>query len=281
MLVPNNIYNLIDDIIERSYQGFTYSILGKDFLTKDQQTELEALGLLVGNRPLLELVYLLVKQRSEGRYQADVTLHHLLESIFATGVIAGLSDVARATIDNAEQAMGTVIERTKADVKTAIKYQVTQFNQAEQAHARQNGFTTIPARKEREESQLPLLLLAIGAAIAVSQKAFHRDFTTELTTLVNQAAIDSAVDKYSAFAVAAGEVYCMKKVTLDDRTSEHCKHYYLNRDGSPTIYKLSELIANGVNDLKNKKSWKAVACADHPRCRSQLIILGTNPNLPT
>lgn len=275
MLISPEIFDLIDDIVERSYQDFTYQLLGKDFLTKEQQLQVEALGMLVGQRPLLELVYLLVRQRSEERYQTDQTLQSLLAGIFATGILGGLSDVSRATLEMSLQAMDTVIERAKAETKVAIKFQITEYNRIEQNSKRRNSnfFTPGP----QDDFPIPVIMLAIGAALVTVQKNFQRDFTTELTNLTNQAATDYAMDVYGSGAVLSGNVYAMKKVVLDDRTSNHCKTHYLNQDGSPRIYTLAELIANGVNDYRDKSSWKATAGCDHPRCRSQLIILGTNP----
>lgn len=275
MLISKDIFDHIDDIIERCYTDFTYQLLGKDFLSKEQQTQVEALGMLVGNRPLLELVYLLVRQRSEERYQTDHTLQTLLAGIFATGILGGLTDTSRASLEMSLHAMDAVIEKAKADTKTAIKLQITEHNRAEQNTVRQNP-RQLALPTEDDTSIIPLIA-AIGLALAVVQKNFHKDFTTELTTLANQAATDYAIDEYGAGTVFSGDVYAMKKVILDDRTSRHCKTHYLNQDGSPRIYKLSELIANGVNDIRDKSSWKATAGCDHPRCRSQLVILGTNP----
>ena len=51
-----------------------------------------------------------------------------------------------------------------------------------------------------------------------------------------------------------------------------CNKAYNNDDGTPKIYKLSELQANGSNLGLPKGAWKPVIGAHHFRCRCQLFF---------
>lgn len=60
------------------------------------------------------------------------------------------------------------------------------------------------------------------------------------------------------------------KVPLSD-ACPICKKVYLNFDGSPKIFKLSDLQNNGTNiGIKNSKDWKATVGCVHPNCRCLL-----------
>jgi len=53
MLTSTQILNRIEELVERSYLDFTFDIIGADFLTDEQKIKAEALGLIVGHRPLI------------------------------------------------------------------------------------------------------------------------------------------------------------------------------------------------------------------------------------
>lgn len=277
MLVPKNIHTVIGDIIERAYTGFTYQLLGRDFLTPEQITQVEALGLLVGRRPLLELIYILVKQRSEERYQTDRTLTDLLTEIFATGILPRLPAAAQFTLDAAEVSLNQLITQTKTDLSSALTAEVTRVNRDEQAEARRyyGGLPVAPLPEPSgvaTEVKIAGLMAAVGLAMVTVEKKFHRDFTETFTTLVNNAAVDAA---FELKGEAAKDQLCYKLVTNDSRLCFHCHAKYVAPDGTPVIYKLSELLANGTNYGKPKDSWQAVIGNDHPRCRCQLVLLNS------
>lgn len=64
------------------------------------------------------------------------------------------------------------------------------------------------------------------------------------------------------------------KVPLaDERTCSSCKKAYLNSDGSPKIFKLSELEANGTNIGLKQVDWKPTLGGLHINCRCLLQYL--------
>lgn len=276
MLVPNDIHDSIGSIIERAYTGFTYAILGKDFLTPEQITQVEALGLLVGRRPLLELIYIMVKARSEKRYQTTHSLDQLLQEIFATGILPKLPETSQFTIDSAMANIDQVIAQARANTASVVTREIKNFNQAEQVIERTRIVPVSPlVKREEDSSKIGLLIAAIGIGLVAVNSDFERDFTGELTTLVNQAAIDVAFEEHGSEAV---EQLCYKVVVNDSRICFHCHPSYLNEDGTPRIYKLGSLLANGSNFGKPKSAWLPSAGPDHYRCRCQLMLLGSKPS---
>lgn len=53
----------------------------------------------------------------------------------------------------------------------------------------------------------------------------------------------------------------------------HCKRLYLDSDGIPKIFKLSELLANGTNYGKKVANWLPVIPPCHPNCMCILMVL--------
>lgn len=60
-----------------------------------------------------------------------------------------------------------------------------------------------------------------------------------------------------------------KKVFL--KACKYCKDAYQNKDGSPKIFKLQELIKNGSNIGRKAADWKATIDPIHPYCRCELM----------
>lgn len=271
MLLPNNIYKEIDDIIERSYNGFIYRLMGDEFLSDEQRIQMESLGLLTRRKSLLELLYLLVKQRSERRYQDRRELNELIEGIFQTGVFDQLPRTHQMTIDNALQSMNSIVEKTKAEVSRRVKAEIIKINKEV------TGKTPIPTAgpeilsESGKQRNINKLMVAVGVGLLVAHKLFHKEFTGELTDFVNNATADAA-----SGGNLGKDALVYKLVVNDTHLCDWCHKSYVNPDGSPKVYKLKELQRNGTNDGKPRHQWLPVVGPHHPRCRCQLIAVGSD-----
>ena len=67
-------------------------------------------------------------------------------------------------------------------------------------------------------------------------------------------------------------------VELHNCDCPHCRKLYLNTDGTPKLFKLSELEANGTNIGLKPSEWKATISQAHPRCRCLLQYFEDIPN---
>ena len=117
MLTSRDLYARIDEIVDRAYLGFLFSMLGSDLLSDDQKRQVERMGLVVGTRPLIELLYILLRNRPIDGYPAHARVQHLLDQVSSTGLLPVLNDAQQATIDTGRAAMMEAIESTKAEVK--------------------------------------------------------------------------------------------------------------------------------------------------------------------
>lgn len=72
--------------------------------------------------------------------------------------------------------------------------------------------------------------------------------------------------------------YCYKVPIKDEKLCSSCKQAYLNSDGSPRIYLVSQLEGYGSNIGKKQIDWKPTLSPLHPHCRCLLQFLDVLPN---
>ena len=116
------------------------------------------------------------------------------------------------------------------------------------------------------------LLTAIAGLSTTFNSKFNKDFATSLTTFINNTAVDSAV-REQQFSPSPKEILVYKEVVNDSSLCPWCRSFFLNKDGTPKVYKLKDLQANGSNIGKPKSAWKPTVDATHPRCRCQLYYV--------
>ncbi len=272
MLTSDQILNRINEIVDRAYLDFTYRVIGEDFLTDEQKTQVEALGLIVGQRPLIEILYMAARQRSHAGYKQSQTLTQLLDEIARTGVLPALTDEEKYTVTHAKASVSQSIEEAKNAVKSQIKGLVLDANLNHKNEMALNATFNIPERQRLTEENTNQLLSNITMATVATMaiKTFRREFTTAMTEIVNSAVADEVVRNSRSMGDEDQWVY--KQIVDDDRTSAECRRLHtVNGSGAnPRLYKLSELIANGTNVGKPRNQWLAVVGGTHPNCRCQL-----------
>ena len=97
---------------------------------------------------------------------------------------------------------------------------------------------------------------------------------------------ESAFDEGKAVQIKEDSIfddpYVYKVPIEDERLCKACRSAYLNEDGSPKIYKLSELEANGSNIGLKPNEWKPTLGQLHLHCRCILqyvnVLKGTTLN---
>ena len=102
-------------------------------------------------------------------------------------------------------------------------------------------------------------------------KDWDRVVTTELTNAHNFGAVDAIIE--NNVGTAHDEIMVYKQGVLDIKTCKYCKEFWFMPDGSPKVYKLSELIAYGSNVGKKQADWTPTVGATHPNCRCRLVEL--------
>lgn len=273
MLTSADLMNKIDEIVEKAYLNFTFDLIGDDYFTEEQKREIEALGLIIGRKPLIELLYLIVRQRSTPGYKKDATLSSLLSAVAAAGTLSLINDAHRYSIDHAKQQLSEAIEDTKQQLKKKVKQQILKVNNDYKNEIAVQRITTLPNQAEKKKAGLAEMLTGITVLGIGIHKLFSMAFTTALTNTVNNAAVDEATAK-----VLTGEVKDPKKIQVykevinDDRLCHWCHRFYDSPQG-PVVFDLDVLQANGSNDGKPKDAWLPTVGPTHVRCRCQLHFI--------
>lgn len=277
-LVGLDILRSIEDLIDRAYTDFTFQLLGADFLTENQKTQVEALGLLIGNRPLIELLYLLVRQINSPNYRKDKTLGILLDQIAMTDVLPHLRDTDKYTVDHGKASVNEAILASQHELKKQIKSEVLKINTEHKEKQSIQPLTNIHAHRELAEQSSNKLLkgLAYAAVGAMAFRLFRRDFTSSMTQLINSTVVDQLTNPLVQAISSTQDTpqgtdpLVWKQVVKDDRLSPECRRLHAHEDWSPKLYRLSQLVANGTNVGRAKSQWKAVIGGTHPNCRCTL-----------
>lgn len=281
MLTSESLIKNLDEIIERAYLDFTYRIIGDEFFTDAQKTQLLALGLIPQQKPLIEVLYQMVRQRGTEGYQQDATFKRMLEVIAESNVLPDLSEEAEYTLFHAKSEIYSAIENTKQKVKTKIKADIMEANQQTKEELSTEAPIMPAARLEVKNRNMNKLLagLTIGAIAGSAMGIFRRDFTSSITDMINSAVVDDTRQAASRQGINPGDALVYKQIVDDSRTSVECRKFH-TVDGSganPKVYRLSELIANGSNDGKPRSAWKPVVGPTHPNCYSdQAEVLTKN-----
>lgn len=275
MLIGPEILKQIEKIIDRAYTDFTYRLLGEDYLTDEQKIEVEALGLIVGRKPLIELLYLLARQRNTIGYQSDKTLQRLIDELSISGILPALSS-ARYTLEHAKLVVKEAIDNTKQELKKEVKKEILKVNEE---YKQKQAITRITSVHEEEEklnhySGKLLTNIAKLATGAVALGLFRKELTSAMTNMINSTLVDNISEQALPIGQPSdpAQIVVYKEVVLDDRLSPECRRLHLHPDNSPRLYSLAELQANGTNIGRPKSQWKAVIGGTHPNCRCLLKL---------
>ncbi len=273
MLTRRDLLNRIDEIVERSYLGFMFYLLGEDVLSDEQKRQVEGLGLIIGRRPLIELLYILVRNRPTEGYKKDATLNQLLDQIASTGILPVINDTHQATLDNGKASMFEAIESTKSELKKQVTQKINQINRQYKQDVAAAPMINLEEQRKKEQKYENMMLAAVAAAATGLHSNFVRAFTTSMTDIVNDSVVDNITQAAMLETKDPGKTLVYKEVVNDGRLCQWCDEFYVGRDGKPIIYTLQELQANGSNYGRPKSSWKPVLEATHPHCRCQLHTL--------
>lgn len=271
MLATKELYSKIDQIVDHAYLGFLLMMLGSDSMTDEQKRQVEALGLIVGRKPLIELLYILMRGRPYAGYDPELTLNHLIDYVAQMGVLPIINDTHLATLDTGRASLLDAIETTKQEIKRQVRQQLIELNRLHRqdvAVKRIESASQVAGRKSDLKSKL---LKLIPVILASAQDSFVRSFSSSLTDVINDIAVDNATAESLFTGVPPKDLVVYKKVINDASLCAWCRKFYRNPDGSPKLYTLAELQANGSNYGKPKREWKATIGKTHPRCRCELF----------
>lgn len=269
MLLEQRFQDRIDQAIEEAYLSFLIMMVGYTVLSEEDKRKATAAGLVEINRPLIENLYLIARNRSNEEGRKAVPLRDLIATAGLSASLAVTTDAEAYSVEHAKREMYDTLQNSKEELKKRIRQGALRLNDA----ARLSQIKDVATEADKKENLLNEFIAVVGGAVSLVTNNFTRGATVALTNLVGNAAVDEIRSKpnYSMYPDKTIRLY--KRVVNDGRLCGWCSSFYQNKDGSPKVYTLEELLANGSNDGKPKSQWKPVIGSTHPRCRCQLHYL--------
>jgi hypothetical protein len=168
------------------------------------------------------------------------------------------------TIENLNDKTKQLIEKMKVDVTTRIEGIIRENNDSYKMNALQN--------LDRADLLDDLMKESTLGTSGDGTRDWTRIAVTEMSNAIGIASVDRIVSDNVGSDL--DEVYVFRITVKDAKTCKWCRRFYDDKDGSPKLYPLSTLLANGSNYGKKTDSWMPVIGATHPneRC-SQMIEL--------
>lgn len=279
MLLEQRVQDRINEAIDQAYLSFLINIIGYAALSEDDQRKATLLGLVQINRPLIESLYQIARERGNESNRKPMKLRDLIAWAGMSGILP-LSDAQVYTLEHAKREMYDAIENAREEYKKKIRQTILRVND-EARHSELSETYTVQERQAKRAILVGTVLTAISALATKLQDSFDRGATVALTNMLSNATVDEVMISSLVNQSSASEVRVYKRVMNDGKLCGWCSKFYMNKDGSPKVYRLTDLLANGSNDGRAKSEWKAVIGSTHPRCRCQLHYLSANQTNPT
>lgn len=262
----------IREIIQKHYARLVVSVLGRDALSEKELKELESLGVDTSNRDsLMTLVY----NHNFINHPVDEIAPKSVEDMKSQQSVKGLTPVGEAheyTVENLNDKTKQYIDKLKLDMMTKVEGLIRENNDAYKMDALQNLDRQDVLDELMKESSLGKLKQKLKDTSGDGNRDWMRVAVTEMSNAIGIASVDRIVsDNRDA---DLDDVFVFRITVKDAKTCKWCRRFYDDEDGSPKLYRLSTLLANGSNYGKKTDSWEPVIGATHPneRC-SQMIEL--------
>lgn len=278
MLLEQRVQDRINEAVDQAYLSFLIAMIGYAALSEEDKRKATTLGLVQINRPLIESLYQIARERGNEATRKQMKLRDLIALAGLSGVVP-LTDAQVYTLEHAKREMYDAIENSREDYKKKIRQEVLKTN-AEARAMELSQTVTVQERQQRRTLLVSTLLIGIGSIIEKLEDNFTKGATVALTNLVNNAAVDEVMTNNLINRIPTSDIRVYKRVKNDGRLCAWCNKFYTNKDGSPKVYRLTDLLANGSNDGLPKSAWKPVVGSTHPRCRCELHYLVANQEPP-
>ena len=251
----NSFWNKIKTLIKLYHLNFLYNIIGGDYLSEDEINFLED---------------------NLGKSKLDSFKVPLLDKIFAFGKIA-----QKIGFENSNKI-------TKKDLEDWLKEnRIKATEQLEKIKAQ--AYLDVLSKQFKIEKDLRQGILneankeefkMSNVVEYIKEKFEDWSYLKDTISYISESALNEGKIEEIKNKIGEDKVdpLVYKVPILDEKLCSACKKAYLNNDGTPRLFKLSELAANGTNIGRKYKSWLPVISQMHLHCRCLLQYFENLPN---
>lgn len=263
MPLTNQQLHEIRNIIRDHHYAFIINTIGVDAVAQEIVDDLKAKGLVNVSVQSVEEAYLYgqvvaaledpkTKQMSYEEFQAYVQKNPI-----------PLGDVERRAIQFAQQQAAQYVVGLGNRVDQATGQLIIEADAQLRAETRGNIQDATAENIIKRES-----VKKLKSNLGWAKKDWARDWDR---IAITEKQVSMQVGVADGIAEKGGPDARVAKRPAPD-CCEHCARLYLGPDGQPRIFKLSDLIKNGLNNFGRKaRDWLPVLGAMHPFCQCQLI----------
>jgi hypothetical protein len=265
MIIPESKMRLIKEAIEKHYATLLIQLLGKKDLSRDTLAKLKKQGLNVRNiESLLARVYhhtYLNEHASGPKSLGEMETQQEFRD-------APKSHASKFSVEQLNQNLLHLIDKQRAEMVSRIDGMLRDEN-----HRFKFQFQAAPKGElDRllKEKTLHQIKQRLTQCTEDGNRNWERVVHTEVSNAVGMGSADRILKDNEE--KPAHDVFVYRIITPDEATCRWCKRFYMDSDGSPRVYRLSELLANGSNYGKPTRDWRPGIAATHPNERCSAII---------
>lgn len=245
----------IQAIYEKYYKEFQKIPFGGK-LTKDLADRLGIEGTLI---PLLNRTILY------GRLKADTKARLSIDEIHRLIKDKRLDGIDKLSLEAAKKGFNGLTDKGMVRLDRLVVNQLKKELNLLDALSINEGMTS--TQMER----------ALREATKDTEQDFDMVIRSELMNRSQEAFAQEILEGKSIYSSKGEDTRVFKNPNPD--ACKHCKRLYLERDGTPKVFKLADLMANGSNVGKKVADWKPVVGITHPHCQCVLQVLPENCTL--
>lgn len=248
MEFDNKFWNRIRHLIKLYHLNFLFDTIGKDFLSEDEIDFLE---------------------KNLGKTKLDVKRTPILDKIFAFGQIVekiGHENANKITLKDLEDYLKGNVLYIK-DKLNKIKAQAYLDVLSKQFQIEKDLRQQI-----LNESNNPNFFIS-NIYKFIKEKFEDWSFLGNSISYVSETALNQGKASEIKLKSNDEDPLVYKVPVGDEKTCSNCKRAYLNSNGSPKIFRLSELEGNGTNIGLKPAEWKPTLGGIHNHCRCLLQYL--------
>ncbi len=270
MVIKKETIQRIKDIIERRYRHLTLSLLGSGVLSAEDLAALKARGVDTSSKgSFLELVYNHSFMNPPGNPAAPTSAKDAEAQQRPSGAKPA-GEAHDYAVEHANENAAQLLDRMRVDVATRVESIIRETNNKYKSNALQNLVRPEEADELVKESMVGEIKQRLRDTAGDANRDWTRIAVTEVSNVIGIGSTDRIVAQNKDKNLQ--EVYVFRVTVSDATTCKWCRNFYLDADGSPKVYRLSTLLANGSNYGKRTSDWRPVIQATHPNERCSQVV---------
>lgn len=274
MIVSKEKIKRIKDIIKYHYNYLIFKIAGDDSLTDDEFKEIISEGLIDPGAPggMIEDSYYMGRSRNDTRKPQDreeISIDEYERKLKQR--ITPITDAEKYAIEHIKASAGNNITALKEKAKVVFENIIADNNLEHRNNILNEEIRPVLIEGIETSSTNRQIASDLRDRTGDLYRDWKRVSNTEIANGMNLGEVDAIVDRNKS--KKTDEIHVFKYVNRDGATCAHCKKAYLNVDGSPKVFKLSELQANGSNFGLKASEYRPTIGPLHPNCRCNIVEL--------